>query len=154
MKMIGRLIRLALLLTTALALSSRAAEPAKSSASSIPVYDMPALQKLDALPMRKIVGVHFNYRHKDIQHLKPNWYYGTIWHIQQGSGKDRLDHVSVMVSKADLAAFKALPTDFRSGADYVVYGQILKDTQSALLFLRLVGTKMKKDSTGKPTFTW
>jgi len=118
----------------------------------VKTYDMRALQKLDPLPLRQIVGVRFNYRHATIRHLKPNWFQGSIWYYSRGE-KDDFDYVQVMVAKADVEAFRALPTDFRAGNNFVVYGQILKDEEADFTFLRLLGTKVTRGG-DRVTVSW
>jgi hypothetical protein len=118
-----------------------------SSWRRMKVYDMAALKTLDPLPMRRFVGVRFDYRHERIRHWKPNWYQGSIWCYRR-EAQDQFDYIQVIVSKADLEAFKALPSDIRSRADFVVYGQVLKDVDANFTFLRLVGTKVKRERGG------
>src|SRR6266480_1708521 len=77
---------------------------------NVQIYDLATLSKnLDA-HTRQIVGVKCSLRGKDIHHMKPNWYESSIWQPIPGqSGK--FAHVSVMVAKPDLNAFKSIPTD-------------------------------------------
>ena len=103
--------------------------------------------------MRQIVGVRFNYRHPTIRHLKPNWFQGSIWRYSRGETDD-FDYIQVMVSKADVEAFRAVPTEFRAGGDFVVYGQILKDHETNFTFLRLLGTKVQRGRAGEVTISW
>jgi len=119
---------------------------------AVQTYDLTMLSKnLDA-HMRELVGVKCNFRGKDIHHMKPNWYESSIWqNIPGESGK--FAHVSVMVSKADLPAFKLLPTD-SSGAEITLYGRVEYDVQSKFRFLRLVGRNVTTDSSGNATVTW
>ena len=150
----GTIVRL----VTALALlgGSTAAAAEQIDAKTwrrVKTYDMRALQKLEPLPMRQIVGVRFNYRHETIRHLKPNWFQGSIWRYSRGETDD-FDYIQVMVSKADVEAFRALPTDFRAGKKFVVYGQILKDQEAGFTFLRLLGTKVQRGKGGRVTVSW
>src|SRR4051794_6995792 len=77
---------------------------------AVQTYDLATLSKnLDA-HNRELVGVKCNFRGKDIHHMKPNWYESSIWQPVPGqSGK--FEHISVMVAKPDLNAFKSIPTD-------------------------------------------
>ena len=120
----------------------------------VKTYDMAALQKIDPLPMRQIVGVRFGYRHHDIQHLKPNWFYSSIWSVARDGNKAEFSHIPIMVAKADLEAFRALPTTPESAGKYVVYGQVLQDSEAGFLFLRLIGTKVKPEKQGRVTVSW
>jgi len=152
--MIGTILRLALLLALVFGSSAAAAERVDAKVwRRVKTYDMRALQKLEPLPLRQIVGVRFNYRNPEVRHLKPNWFQGSIWSYSRGE-KDDFDYIQVMVSKADVGAFKALPTDFRAGANFVVYGQILKDQEANFTFLRLLGTKVKRGKGGRVTVSW
>jgi len=116
---------------------------------AVQTYDLATLSKnLDA-HVRELVGVKCNFRGKDIHHMKPNWYESSIW--QPISGE--FAHVSVMVSKPDLGAFKSLPTD-SSGGEITIYGRVEYDVQSKFRFLRLVGRNATTDSAGNATVTW
>lgn len=119
----------------------------------VKTYDMTALQKIEPLPLRQIVAVRFNYRAAETRHLKPNWFYSSIWSIVHAGNKADFTHIPVMVAKGDLDRFKSLPTTPETGGNFVVYGQVLEDAESRFLFLRLLGTKVK---TGKRTVsvTW
>jgi hypothetical protein len=59
-----------------------------------------------------------------------------------------------MIEKKDLAAFKSLPTDFKSSAEIVVYGQVQRDNQANFLFIRLLGRNVTLDSSGNATVDW
>lgn len=111
----------------------------------VKTYDMATLEKIDPLPLRQIVGVRFGYRDANIQHLKPNWFYSSIWNVSRSSDKADFSHIPVMVAKADLEAFKALPANAESAGKYVVYGQVLRDSEAGFLFLRLIGTKVTRE---------
>ena len=120
----------------------------------VKTHEMSALEKIDPLPMRQIVGVRFGYRHRDIQHLKPNWFYSSIWSIAREGNKANFSHIPVMVAKADVEAFRALPTTPESAGKYVVYGQVLRDSEAGFLFLRLIGTKIKQEKRGRVAVMW
>ena len=135
--------------------SADSAERVASKAwRKVKTYDMQTLQKMEPLPMRKIVGVRFNYRHRDIRHLKPNWFYGSIWSQSRSGGKADFTNIPVMVSKADLPSFKAIATDVSAGRDYIVYGQVLEDAEAKYLFLRLLGTRTRPDRRGGVLVSW
>lgn len=119
----------------------------------VKTYDMAALKKLDPLPRGKLVGVRFNYRNQMIRHLKPNWYQGSIWRFNRGEHED-YDYVQVMVSAADRASFAAIPTQMQGRQTLVAYGQVQKDFESSFTFLRLLGTKVKRDGKGDALVSW
>jgi hypothetical protein len=119
----------------------------------VKTYDMAKLQKLDP-PIGRVLGVKFNYRHEDIRHLKPNWYYASIWHVVRGQDSAEFMHITVMVPAEALESFKALPADFRSQHTYVMYGEILRDADAGFPFLRAIGTKVKRGKGGKVTVKW
>jgi hypothetical protein len=114
----------------------------------VKVYDMEALKTLDPLPLRQYVGVRFQYRQPRIEHWKPNWYECSIWCYRR-EAKDQFDYIPVIVSKADLAAFQALPSDLRQRGNFLAYGQVLKDVDANFTFLRLVGTRVKRERGGR-----
>lgn len=150
-----RIAPLALFFTLLIAESAVAAERVPARVwRRVKTYDMPTLQKIEPLPMRHIVGVRFNYRQSDIRHLKPNWHYGSIWRYRRAGGKDQFDHIPVMVADADLPAFQRISTNSQSGRNYVAYGQVLQDAEAHFLFLRLLGTKVRRDSRGNATVSW
>ncbi len=120
----------------------------------VKTHDMAALQKIDPLPLRQIVGVRFGYRDTEIRHLKPNWFYSSIWSITRDGNRADFSHVPVMVAKADLDAFKALPMNPESAGKYVVYGQVLQDSEAGFLFLRLIGTKVRPEKRGRVAVSW
>jgi hypothetical protein len=120
----------------------------------VKVYEMPDLQKLDPPPLGKIVGVKFNYRHTDISQPHAYWYLGSIWRVIRDPEKADFMHVNVMVAEADLPAFKAITTDPHSQRSYVVYGEVLYYRESTFSFIRLIGTKGKRDRSGNVTVSW
>jgi hypothetical protein len=119
----------------------------------VQIYDLPALQKIESSLVGKVVGVRINYRGDRISHPKPSWYEGSIWRHRPGE-KDKFPFLRVMVEKKDLPSFKSLPTDFKSPAEIVVYGQVGRDTQVNFLFIRLLGRKATLDASGNATVDW
>jgi len=120
--------------------------------SAVQTYDVVTLSKnLDA-HTRELVGVKCNFRGKDIRHMKPNWYESSIWQPIPGeSGK--FAHISVMVAKPDLDAFKSIPTN-SGGTEITLYGRVEYDIPSNFRFLRLVGRNVTTDAAGNATVTW
>jgi hypothetical protein len=118
----------------------------------VQTYDVVTLSKnLDA-HMRELVAVKCNFRGKDIHHMKPNWYESSIWQNIPGE-RGEFAHVSVMVAKPDLAAFKSIPTD-SSGAEITLYGRVEYDGPSKFRLLRLVGRNATTNSAGNASVTW
>ena len=147
------LLLLAVLLTTNTVITFGA--PVRYEARvwrAVQTYDLTTLSKdLDA-HMRELVAVKCNFRGKDIHHTKSNWYESSIWQPIAGqSGK--FAHVSVMVAKPDLNAFKSIPTD-SSGTGITIYGRVEYDVAAKFKFLRLVGRTAATDSAGNATVTW
>lgn len=143
------LVLIALLPCTALAERYQA-----KSWRRVKTYDMAALQKIDPLPLRQIVGVRIGYRHPDLRHLKPNWFYSSIWSVTRDGNRADFSNIPVMVAMADVPAFRRLPTTPESAGKYVVYGQVLQDSEAGFLFLRLIGTKVKHEKRGRVNITW
>lgn len=120
---------------------------------TLETYDVQTLKQKQASMIGKLVAVRFNYRHKKIRHMKPNWYQGSIWHYASGPKKS-FSFVQVMVSKAALPAFKAIPTNFGSQTPTIAYGQVLQDTESSMIFIKLLGTKVIVDDAGNAVVDW
>ena len=105
----------------------------------------------------QVVGIKFNYRHKKIRHLKPNWYQGSLWEHDSTAKKkkEQFTFVQVMVARAALPAFKAISDNFAAGGEFIAYGQILQDKEATKWrFIRLLGTKVEKDAAGNATVLW
>jgi hypothetical protein len=146
------LLLVALLLGNGPIVSGAAARYDAKTWRAVQTYDLVTLSKnLDA-HMRELVGVKCNFRGKDIHHMKPNWFESSLWQNIPGE-RGKFAHVSVMVSKPDLAAFKSIPMD-SSGGEIMLYGRVEHDVQASFIFLRLVGRNVTTDSAGNATVTW
>ena len=122
--------------------------------SAVQTYDVTTLSKSLASHMRELVGVRFYFRGKDIHHMKPNWYESSVWQTSPEK-KGKVADVRVMVSKADLSAFKSIPTEAASPApELVLYGRVERDAEANFLFIRLVGRNATVDSSGNATVGW
>lgn len=112
--------------------------------------DVGALSKNLDDHIGRLVEVRCDFRGKDIRHLKPAWYEGSVW---QGGGEQRFTNVRVMVAKADLPAFKSLPTS-GGGGGITLYGKVLRDSEAHFAFVRLIGRKVALDEKGRANVTW
>jgi ligand-binding sensor domain-containing protein len=101
----------------------------------------------------KIIAVQFNFRGKNIHHMKSNWFEGSVW-VPDANAKKGFSNIRVMVAKEDLAAFQSIPTDSTSATRQIVYGRVQYDTDYHYFFLRLFGRKATVDSAGGATITW
>jgi hypothetical protein len=101
----------------------------------------------------RLVEVHFQFRSKDVRHLKPNWYQAAVWQAAP-EGKRGFVSVPIMVANADVDAFNAFTTDPRATADLKVYGQVLFDFDINYVFVRLIGTNTFVDGDGYTNVTW
>src|SRR5947209_18206925 len=119
---------------------------------AVQTYDLNTLSKSLDAHNRELVAVKCNFRGKDIHHMKPNWYESSIWQSIPGE-RGKFAHVSVMVAKPDLAAFKSIPTD-SSGTEITLYGRVERDVQANFTFVRLVGRNAIVDGAGNATVTW
>ena len=115
---------------------------------AVKTYDMTALQKIDPPPLRQLIGLRFNYRDRVLRHLKPNWFYSSVYSATGANS------VPVMIATADVAAFRRLPVSPETGGDYIAYGQVLRDSEANFIFLRLLGTKVNRDGRGNATISW
>ena len=129
---------------------SASAAPGKDAHAwrNVKTYDMVALQKIEPLPLRQKIGIRFSYRARDIRHLKPNWFYCSVWSVSGSDGQGSVNSVPVMVAKADVPAFTKLPANRESGGKYIAYGEILQDAESNLIFLRLMRTTGQREPGG------
>jgi hypothetical protein len=116
-------------------------------------FDLPALSKDLATHVRQLVSVRFQFRGKDIHHLKPNWYESSIWSPNPEKSGKFVD-VRVMVAKKDLPAFKSITTDSTSTAPLMAYGRVLRDSEANFLFVQFMGRKVTLDSAGNATVDW
>jgi hypothetical protein len=119
---------------------------------NVQMYDVRALKENLKSHTREIVAVKFNFRGKDIHHLKPNWYESSIWQ-RDPEGKKPVD-VRVMVAKKDLAAFKSITTDAASSAEITVYGRVLWDVENNFTFVQLFGRNAAADGSGNAVISW
>jgi hypothetical protein len=151
----NNILRLALLLAFLCGAGVLRAERFSAATwAGVQSYEVAELRKLDRLQVGQLVAIKFNYRHERIRHLKPNWYQGSLWGYAP-AGKDKFSVVQVMVPKDALPAYKAIPTDFKSAGDSVAYGQVLQDSEAAKFrFIRLMGTKLERDTAGNATVGW
>src|SRR5689334_20466444 len=74
----------------------------------------------------KLVEIHFQFRSKDIRHLKPNWHQSEVWQTAPEQKRGFVS-VPVMIAAGDVSAFKQITTDSRDKADAKAYGQVLYD---------------------------
>lgn len=116
-------------------------------------YDVRTLSKNFESHVGQLVEVHFNFRGKDIHHLKPNWYESSIWQPDP-QGRKGFSSVRVMVAKGDLKAFKSLPTDSASPTDITVYGKVRRDAEANFVFVRLIGRNTIIDPAGNVNVSW
>ena len=119
----------------------------------VQAYDVRTLAPTMAGHLRELVAVKFTFRGKDIHHLKPNWYEGSIWQPDP-KGRKGFSDVRVMVAKKDLEAFKSITTDSSAGAELTVYGRVLRDFDANFFFVQLLGRTTVADPGGNATISW
>jgi hypothetical protein len=142
----------AILLALALTGAADAIELNPKVWATLEKTDVAALSKNFDAHIGRLVEVRCDFRGKDIHHLKPNWYEGSIWQTA-AEGAKGFSHVRVMFSKADLDIFKSLPTS-GAGGGITLYGKVLRDSEAHFVFVKLIGRKATVDSSGKATVTW
>ena len=149
-----RIIESLLLFVSVSAVSSALAQVKYDARTwkTVQTYDLMSLSKNFEAHTRELVAVKCSFRGKDIHHMKPNWYESSIWQPIPGeSGK--FAHVSVMVAKKDLDAFKSIPMN-AGGTEITLYGRVEYDVAYKFRFLRLVGRNATTDAAGNATVTW
>jgi len=119
---------------------------------AVQTYDLVTLSKNLEAHTRELLGVKLSFRGKEIRHPKPNWYQSSIWQpVPDKNGK--FANIPVMVTKADLDAFKSIPTN-SGGGETTLYGRVEYDVARNYRFLRLVGRNATTDAAGNATVTW
>jgi hypothetical protein len=118
-------------------------------------FDVRTLSKDKALDAHvgQLVELHFQFRSKDVRHLKPNWYQASVWQAAP-EGRRGFVSVPVMIANTDVNAFKVFTTDPRATADLKIYGQVLYDFSINYIFVRVIGTGSFVDSDGYTNVTW
>src|SRR5438128_11820736 len=120
---------------------------------TVQTYDVRALSRNLKSHSRELVAVKFNFRGKDIHHLKSNWYESSIWQPDP-QGKKGVSNIRVMIAKKDLSAFKSITTDAASSAEITVYGRVLWDSENNFTFVQLLGRNVVVDPSGTATVSW
>ncbi len=121
--------------------------------STVQKYDVRTLSRNFDSHAGELVEIQFNFRGKDIHHVKPGWYESSIWQPDPDNRKHFAD-VRVMVSKADLNIFKGITTDPASPTTITVYGKVLRESDRHWVFVRLLGRNISTDASGHVTVTW
>lgn len=125
---------------------SMSVDEAKRARGGVPIYNVAGLSKTLDQHSGELVGVICNCRSKDIRQLKPNWYESSILSQNPHNKRDSAD-LRVVISKADLEAFKAIPIE--PGRDSVILqGRVEHDSRSS--FLHLVARNVRADATAHP----
>jgi hypothetical protein len=123
--------------------------------TKLETFDVRTLSKERALDAHvgRLVELHFQFRSKEVRHLKPNWYQASVW---QAAPEERRGFVSVpvMIANTDLKAFEEFTIDPHATADLKVYGQVLFDFSMNYVFVRVIGTNVLTDSDGNTNITW
>jgi hypothetical protein len=120
---------------------------------NIQTYDVRDLSENLKSHTREVVAVKFNFRGKDIHHLKPSWSESSIWQ-HDPQGKKGFSNVRVMIAKKDLSAFKSVTTDASSSTEMTAYGRVLWDSESNFMFVQLLGRNATVDSSGNAVLSW
>lgn len=120
---------------------------------NVETIDVATLKKTIENRVHHVIGLRFIGRGKEIHHLKPNWYQGSLWQLDP-DGKGFVS-VQVMVAKKDIPTFKAITTNTQSPEVMTVYGEVLRDFERQnFIFVRLMGRNAAVDDKGDATITW
>lgn len=151
------------LLACAIALGGDAAQVRIFAGARFDSKTWARLQKFDVKELGKdrnldahvgqLVELHFQFRSKELRHLKPNWYQAALWQASP-EGKRGFVSVQVMIANTDLKAFTAFTTDYRATADLKIYGQVLYDFWINFVFVRVIGVNTFVESDGYTNVTW
>lgn len=147
-------LSITLILVVGLIAKSFCAETFDANAwRSMRTYEVVALTKIVDLQIGKIVGVRCEFRSESLRHIKPNWYEAALWQ-HNSEARTGFSYIRVFVAKKDLSAFESMPSDFKSTASLIVYGQVQKDVDANYVFVRLIGRKVTLDSARNATVSW
>ena len=116
-------------------------------------FDPTMLSKTLGDHVGQLVAVQFNFRSKNIRHIKPNWYQCSVWQPDPAA-KQKFSNVRVVFAKKDLEAFKSITTDSKSPARLTLYGRVERDADNHFFFVHLFGQKATVDSAGNATVSW
>jgi hypothetical protein len=116
-------------------------------------FDPTVLSKTLGDHAGQLIAVKFNFRGKDIRHIKPNWYAGSVWQ-RDPAEKNGFSNVRVLFAKKDLATFQSITTDATSPARLTLYGRVERDADSHFFFVRVLGRRATIDSSGNASVTW
>jgi hypothetical protein len=121
------------------------------------------LEKLDVKTLGKdraleshvgqLIELHFQFRSKELRHLKPNWWQASLWQAAP-EGRRGFASVPVMVANTNLKAFQSFTPDHRQTADLKVFGQVLYDFGMNYTFVRVIGVNTFVDPDGYTNVTW
>lgn len=145
---------ISILFVAAVSLASAETKVKAEAWKSHKEYDVRTLAHEAENHVGETVAVKFNFRGKDIHHIKPNWYEGSIWQTDPNGKKKGFSDVRVLVAKKDLDAFKALTGDSTASQELTVYGHMELDFDSRFVFIRVHGTKAAVDSAGNAVISW
>jgi hypothetical protein len=101
----------------------------------------------------QLVAAQFNFRGKDVHHLKPNWYLGSIWQ-RDAAEKKGFSNVRVLFARKELAAFESITADATSSARLTLYGRVERDADNQFYFVRVLGRRATVDSSGNANVAW
>lgn len=101
----------------------------------------------------QFIAVQFNFRGKDVRHIKPNWYQGSVWQ-KNSKVKKGFSNVRVLFAKNDVETFKSITTAATSVAQLTLYGRVERDADSHFYFVHVLGRKATVDSAGNAVISW
>jgi hypothetical protein len=123
-------------------------DDAKRARGGVPMYDVITLSKDLDQHRGQLIAVLCHLRGKDIHHLKPSWYEGSISEADPEK-KGQFATVRVMIAKKDLDTFKSIPTSASGGAT-VLQGRVEHDAQANFSFLRLIYSNAPRNTSAHP----
>ena len=116
-------------------------------------FDPTMLSKTLGDHVGQLIAVQFNFRGKDIRHIKPNWYAGSVWQ-RDPSAKKGFSNVRVLFAKKDLTTFQSITMNTTSATRLTLYGRVERDADNHFYFVHVLGRKATLDSSGNASVSW
>ena len=115
-------------------------------------FDPTMLSKTLGDHVGQLIAVQFNFRGKDIRHIKPNWY-----QVRSGSrsdGEAEFSNVRVSLRRKTWRHSSRSTMNTTSATRLTLYGRVERDADNHFYFVHVLGGKATLDSSGNASVSW